>query len=106
MTRFTSRLELAMSMAGLSARELAKRTGFSEATISQYRSGYSKPRDTERVLILANALNVSPSWLLGYEDGQDGELLQLIESLDEKTKEIALDYIRYLKMKENNNVQR
>lgn len=104
MNRFRNRLELAMSMAGITARELAAKTGFSESTISQYRSGYSRPRDTERVRILADALDVSPSWLLGYDESAStahNELLALIESLSDDTRAIALDYIRYLKAKEN-----
>ena len=66
MTKFQRRLELALSLSGMKAKEVAARAGMSEANISQYRKGLSMPRGTDRMLALANALNVSPGWLMGY----------------------------------------
>lgn len=61
---FRLRLQFAMDHAGIKAIDLARKTGISEATISQYRSGYSKPKD-QRLVLIANALNVDPAWLMG-----------------------------------------
>ncbi len=108
-TKFQRRLEMAMDMAHINARELANKTGFSEATISQYRSGYAKPRATDRIFILAQALGVSPSWLAGLDSPiqpTDEDAFKLYQSLSLENQLQALDYMRYLKSKENDNVSR
>lgn len=63
---FKYRLEKALTCRGIKPAELAQRTGISEATISQYRSGYSKPKDA-RLVQIANVLNVDPAWLMGID---------------------------------------
>lgn len=68
---FRARFEQALSMSGIKASDLAKMTGVSQATLSQYRSGYSAPRK-HRLLALAQALGVSAAWLSGLEDHSDG----------------------------------
>ena len=70
-TLFRVRFEQALSMSGIKASDLAKITGVSQATLSQYRSGYSTPRK-HRLLALAQALGVSAAWLAGLEDHSDG----------------------------------
>lgn len=68
---FRARFEQALSMSGIKASDLAKMTGVSQATLSQYRSGYSAPRK-HRLLALAQALGVSAAWLAGLEQSSDG----------------------------------
>ena len=68
---FRYRLERALVVRNIKPSELAKSTGISEATISQYRSGYSKPKDT-RLVQIANCLHVDPSWLLGLDVPMEG----------------------------------
>lgn len=68
---FRVRFEQALSMSGIKPSVLAKMTGVSQATLSQYRSGYSAPRK-HRLLALAQALGVSAAWLAGLEDHSDG----------------------------------
>lgn len=61
---FKDRLDEAMARKGMKPVELSKLTGLSEQTISQYRSGYSKPKK-ERLALIANILGVNPTWLMG-----------------------------------------
>lgn len=61
---FKDRLDEAMTRKGMKPVELSKLTGLSEQTISQYRSGYSKPKK-ERLALIANILGVNPTWLMG-----------------------------------------
>lgn len=61
---FKIRFQKALEYRNLKPIDIARRTGISEATISQYRSGYSKPKE-ERLTIIANALDVNPAWLMG-----------------------------------------
>lgn len=63
---FKNRLNYAMDLRSIKAVELSRRTGISEATISQYRSGYTEPK-RKKLAILADALNVSPAWLMGLD---------------------------------------
>lgn len=63
---FKNRLDYAMKLKNIKAAELSRRTGISEATISQYRSGYAEPK-RKKLGILADALNVSPAWLMGLD---------------------------------------
>ena len=63
---FRTRLEKALAESGLKPIELAERTGISQSTISQYRSGYSKPKD-KRLVKIAEVLNVDPAWLMGLD---------------------------------------
>ena len=61
---FSSRLNEALEIRDIKPIELTKRTGISDATISQYRSGYAKPKEKKLALIAA-ALDVNPVWLMG-----------------------------------------
>lgn len=63
---FKNRLDYAMKLRNIKAAELSRRTGISEATISQYKSGYAEPK-RKKLGILADALNVSPAWLMGLD---------------------------------------
>lgn len=63
---FRERFEQAIKNSGIKPIDIAKKTGISQATLSQYRSGYSKPKSS-RLVLLARTLNVSPSWLMGID---------------------------------------
>lgn len=63
---FRIRLEKALTANNMKPIELAERTGISQSTISQYRSGYSKPKD-KRLVKIAEVLHVNPAWLMGLD---------------------------------------
>lgn len=63
---FRTRLNKALSIREMKPVDLAKKCGISESTISQYRSGYAKPKD-QRLALIANALGVQPAWLMGMD---------------------------------------
>ena len=63
---FRHRLDLALDANDMKPVDLSKKTGLSESTISQYRSGYAKPKD-ERLMLVASALDVDPAWLMGMD---------------------------------------
>lgn len=60
------RLQIAMDVRGLRAVDLVDRTGIPKVTISYYMSGKTVPR-ADKLYLLAQALNVSEAWLLGYD---------------------------------------
>ena len=100
MTIFQKRLEQTMNELGMTQAELSRKSGVSESTISSYRSGAYTPRN-KKLYALATAMDVSPSWLMGYdlevnEDALDLALQSLWSQMNEDQKKQALDYIRYI----------
>lgn len=65
-SEFKDRLRMAMRNSRLTQQELAERTGISKSSLSQYLSGYAKPMQ-DRIYSLAEALNVSEAWLIGFD---------------------------------------
>lgn len=73
--RFASRLNEALNARKISARELGKKAGVSETSISKYRKGIGIPA-RGKILTLSKVLGVSPMWLLGYSDDMDSDLTE------------------------------
>lgn len=63
---FSERLKLAMELKRIKAVELSKCTGLSQGIISNYRSGRFEASQTN-LQKLAEALDVSIPWLMGYD---------------------------------------
>ncbi len=66
MEEFNIRLKKALMLRDISQTELCEITGIPKSAMSQYLSGNFKPKQT-RTYFLAQALNVSPAWLMGYD---------------------------------------
>lgn len=64
------RLRKAINDRDISQQELAELTGIPKSSISQYVSGYAKPKQ-DRIYLLAKALRVNEAWLLGYDSEMD-----------------------------------
>ena len=60
------RLREGMERRGFRAVDLVERTGIPKGTISYYLTGHTKPK-ADRLYLLAQALDVSEAWLLGYD---------------------------------------
>ena len=71
----SKRLSLLMVNLGISQKELAEKTGFTEATISRYAKGTISPNE-KSLCKIAEVTNVSPSWILGY--GADDNMERII----------------------------
>ena len=80
---FKERFNEALSIRNIKPIELSEKTGLSESTISQYRSGYAKPKD-DKLVLLSNVLGVNPVWLMG--------LNVPMEETTNKDRDISLDY--------------
>ena len=63
---FKDRLNKALELRDMRAVDITAKTGISEATISQYRSGYAKPK-SDKLQLLSDALDVNPTWLMGLD---------------------------------------
>lgn len=80
---FKNRFEAALVLREMKPIDVSLRTGISESTISQYRSGRVEAK-SERLVQLGNALNVNPLWLMGLDVPVDvkAEIEQAATPLD------------------------
>lgn len=98
MTKFVERFNQALALRGMTAAELSRKTGLDEATISNYRKGRYIPK-TDKLLPICSALDVSLSWILGYDSApeeSDEAITDLFAQLPESQQSQVLDYIRFL----------
>lgn len=70
----SERLKELMTLKGLRQIDIAEKTGLGKSAISQYVSGKITPKQ-DKVYILAEGLNVSPTWLMGYDVPMEKELI-------------------------------
>ena len=61
-----TRIKKALSIRNMTQTELCAKAKISKSSLSEYLSGKSVPRQ-DKVFILAQALNVDPVWLWGYD---------------------------------------
>lgn len=103
------RIAEAMRIRGMKQSDLTKKTGISKGAISSYLSGRYEPKQ-DGIYALAKALDVSESWLIGYDvpmerdavadelDEYEMEIIKIISGItDEATKRRLLAYARKLK---------
>ena len=64
--RLQDRLKEALSIRGIKAIELSRRTDVPKGAISYYLLGKSSPK-ADRLHVISVALDVSEAWLLGYD---------------------------------------
>ncbi len=65
-TELKERLKSALIIRDMKPVELSEKTGIPKSAISQYMSGYAKPKN-DRVYLICNALDIEEAWLLGYD---------------------------------------
>lgn len=68
----------------LSYQDLANKTGLSKSTLQRYETGSIRNIPLDKLEILANALEVSPMWIIGYDIPIEKENSNNI-NLDDKT---------------------
>ena len=87
-TEIKDRLREALDARNMRAADLVEASGVPKSAISFYLAGKSKPK-ADRLYIIAKALNVSETWLLGYnvpmnrtaEQKKNDDLVQVIAKL-------------------------
>lgn len=63
---FAERFKTAIEIRGIKQVELCAATGIPKSAMSQYLKGNFEPKQ-DRITLIAKALNVSETWLMGYE---------------------------------------
>jgi transcriptional regulator with XRE-family HTH domain len=92
------RLIEAMKLRGMTATELASKSGLAKSSVSRYLSGENIPRSIA-IGKMATALDVSPAWILGYNLTMDGQEIPTIEleTLTPENQSRLLAYYQALK---------
>ena len=72
------RIKRALYIRGMKQSELCGITKIPKSAISQYISGAFEPKQ-DRVYLIAQALNVSEAWLMGYDVPMEREIISLVE---------------------------
>lgn len=97
---FESRLKYAMSLRGKSQADITKHFGWSRSTVSQYCNPHLsyKPK-ADRMYQIAEYLNVSPTWLMGYDVPMNGmnekeKLLNDINNMDNRQIKRFMTYMK------------
>ena len=104
-----NRINEAMSLRGMTAAELASKSGLNKSSISRYLSGENVPRSVA-IGKMSKALNVNPAWILGYDvpieatENEDAAVTPKridIEQLNELNKERLIAYYEALRDTQN-----
>lgn len=90
-----NRLKKALSVRNLKPVDLVEKTNIPKSAISQYMSGYAKPKQ-DRVYLIAKALDIDEGWLMGYnvpmERRSDATKSELTTILDDKETQLITLY--------------
>ena len=73
------RLELGMTM-----KELAAKCNVSEGTISRWESGAISDMRRDKIMLLANALQISPGVIMGWEEGESKPAFENVNRIKKK----------------------
>ena len=111
-TTFAQRMKEAMDIRGMIQQDVADLTNVHRANISQYVNGKRVPK-SDNLYQLAKALNVSETWLLGYDvpmeretigtndltivNGEEQILIELFRDADQKTRDMVFRFMTYSK---------
>lgn len=93
MNILVERLRQAMFLKGVNQAELARRTGYTDGKISSWYNGRYKP-NAEAIIKIANALGVSPNYLVGDGDVLDAAIrnYEPIPTLSDEEKKLLDAY--------------
>lgn len=61
-----NRIKETLDYRGVTQQELCDKTGIPKSSLSQYISGYAKPKQ-DRISLISTALDVDPAWLMGFD---------------------------------------
>lgn len=82
------RIEKALSIRGMKQSELCKLADIPKSSLSLYLQGAYEPKQ-DRIYKMANTLNVSKEWLMGYDVPMEGDTSNVME-LSHSEKDMVL----------------
>lgn len=78
-TTIKERLREALDIKNMTQQELSDKTGIPKSSISQYLSGYAKPK-SDRIYAISSALDINEAWLLGFDVSMNESYMQIKNS--------------------------
>ena len=75
---FNIRLQKAMTIRNIKASELSEKANIPKSAISQYLSGLYEAKQ-KNIFKLANVLNISEGWLMGYDVPMERNLSTILD---------------------------
>lgn len=79
---FSKRLQMGMSLKNMRQVDIVEKTGIKKSALSHYVKGMRSEVSLEVVHTIAQALDVNPVWLLGYDVPMDSSATYSKESAD------------------------
>lgn len=76
----SKRIKEGLALRGMKQKDLCEKTGIPKSAISQYCSGAFAPKQ-DRTALIAQALNVTEGWLMGYDVPMNRNNIDLITGL-------------------------
>lgn len=86
----------------LSYQDLASKTNMSKSTLQRYETGSIKNMPVDKLGIIANALDVSPLWLLGFDENvnklsnEEQQHIEDLRKLNDMGKKKVITYTKDL----------
>lgn len=77
LTELIEKIKLRRLELGLSYHELSDLTGINKSTLQRYETGFIKKVPINQVQIIAKALNVTPGYLMGWENNKENQTYYL-----------------------------
>lgn len=77
LTELIKKIKLRRLELGLSYQELSDLTGINKSTLQRYETGFIKKVPINQVQIIAKALNVTPGYLMGWENANENQTYYL-----------------------------
>ena len=87
---FANRLKKALTINNMTQAELSQKTNIDKSLISNYLSGNYKAKQ-DNLTLIANTLNVSEPWLMGYDVSYNGDQDDKLDGLFNKYKDILTE---------------
>src|SRR5690554_5804799 len=101
------RIKKARISKGLTQKDAGEKIGSSESTFSRYESGHVENIPLSKIESIAKLFDVSPGYLMGWEDMEEPEINTIaahaLEDLTEEEQEKVLEYAKLIKAARKNN---
>lgn len=102
MNKIMRNLKIRREALGLSFQDLSDRTGMSKSTLQRYETGGIRNIPLSKVHVLADALDTTPEYILGWEEEKppvdDEELPQEYKDTMESIRKLTPDQLKGLRM--------
>ncbi|AXY24941.1 hypothetical protein CL176_02255 [Suicoccus acidiformans] len=94
--KISDRIRAALHNKGITQAELSKLTGISKSVISEWLSDKYEPKQ-DKIYIMAEALDVSPSWLFGISDQMESvnDITSIYEQLEPERQKRVYRYAEH-----------